>query len=276
MIAFIGSVFSPYYAWSGRRDPLDHCAINIAAYGPGGRRWAMTERGRRSLSRDSDHLAIGPSSLVWEDSALTIAFDEVTSPRPSRLRGVVRLRPGALNRQAFALDAAGRHVWRPIAPRADVEVEFQGAGRGWRGQGYFDTNAGDEPLENGFASWDWSRGHRRDDTLLFYDVVRREGDAAHLALRAAADGVLHAVDPPPRIRLSPTRWRIPRVMRGDTGAAPEVRSTLEDTPFYARTALRGLVDGEPAEIVHESLSLNRLRSPIVRAMLPVRMPRIFW
>ena len=36
IIAFIGSVFSPYYAWSGRRDPLNHCAVNVALYGERG------------------------------------------------------------------------------------------------------------------------------------------------------------------------------------------------------------------------------------------------
>ena len=34
VIAFVGSVFSPYYAWTGRRDPLNHCAVNVALYGP--------------------------------------------------------------------------------------------------------------------------------------------------------------------------------------------------------------------------------------------------
>ena len=33
IIIFLGSVFSPYYAWSGRRDPLNHCAVNVALYG---------------------------------------------------------------------------------------------------------------------------------------------------------------------------------------------------------------------------------------------------
>jgi carotenoid 1,2-hydratase len=27
-------VFSPYYKKSGRGDPLDHCALNVALYGP--------------------------------------------------------------------------------------------------------------------------------------------------------------------------------------------------------------------------------------------------
>ena len=43
LIAFIGSVFSPYYAWARRRgpaDPQNHCALNVALYGPGGNRWA--------------------------------------------------------------------------------------------------------------------------------------------------------------------------------------------------------------------------------------------
>jgi carotenoid 1,2-hydratase len=47
LIAFIGSVFSPYYAWARRRgggDPEHHCALNVALYGAGGKRWALTER----------------------------------------------------------------------------------------------------------------------------------------------------------------------------------------------------------------------------------------
>ena len=48
IIAFVGSVFSPYYKWArGRRqppDPAHHCALNVALYGRGGKRWAMTWR----------------------------------------------------------------------------------------------------------------------------------------------------------------------------------------------------------------------------------------
>ena len=42
IIAFIGSVFSPYYKKSGRGDPLDHCALNVALYVFCGRRWGLT------------------------------------------------------------------------------------------------------------------------------------------------------------------------------------------------------------------------------------------
>ncbi|MEY3572351.1 MAG: hypothetical protein RJA77_266, partial [Pseudomonadota bacterium] len=50
--------------------------------------------------------------------------------------------------------------------------------------------------------------------------------------------------------------------------------TLEDTPFYARGMVEADLLGERVVAMHETLSLPRLRSPIVKAMLPWRMPRI--
>jgi carotenoid 1,2-hydratase len=276
VIAFIGSVFSPYYAWSGWADPYDHCAVNVALYSAKGGRWAMTERRRNALHQETHALSIGPSSLQWENGGLVIRFDEITAPIPSRLRGTIRLHPTAMVEDAFGIDARGRHLWRPIAPRADVEVTLDHPAANWRGQGYFDTNAGDEPLEDGFIAWDWSRAHLPRDTLIFYDVERRNGEAAGLALRIGSRGEIETIEAPPPHALPLPFWRMPRRVRGEASAAPTLRQTLEDSPFYTRSALIGVFDGEPAEIVHESLSLDRLRSPIVRAMLPFRMPRRFW
>ena len=53
MIAFVGSVFSPFYASArrrGRAEAIDHCALNVALYGDSCR-WAMTERDRSAVSR---------------------------------------------------------------------------------------------------------------------------------------------------------------------------------------------------------------------------------
>jgi carotenoid 1,2-hydratase len=276
VIAFIGSVFSPYYAWSGWADPLNHCAVNVALYSAKGGRWAMTERGRKALRQEANTLSIGPSRLRWDDDALVIDFDEITAPIPSRLRGTLRLHPSAMVGDTFAIDGAGRHIWRPIAPRADVEVDLSHPAGAWRGQGYFDTNWGEEPLETGFVAWDWSRAHRPRDTLLFYDVARRNGEKAGLALRIGAAGEIETIQAPPAHALPLPFWRMPRSVRGEGAAPPILRRTLEDAPFYSRSMLAGVFEGEPAEIVHESLSLDRLRSPVVRAMLPFRMPRRFW
>jgi carotenoid 1,2-hydratase len=276
VIAFIGSVFSPYYVWAGRADPLDHCAVNVALYRTDGARWAMTERGRSAVRQEAQTLSIGPSRMAWEDGGLTIDVREITAPIPSALRGTIRLSPTAMMGDTFAIDGADRHFWRPIAPRAEVEVSFTHPTCIWRGQGYFDTNWGREPLEDAFVSWDWSRAHRAQDTMLFYDVERREGGAAGLALRIGADGAVEPIQPPPSHPQPATFWRMPRRVRGDADTPPALRRTLEDAPFYTRSAFDGAVGGERAEIVHESLSLDRLRSPVVRAMLPFRMPRRFW
>jgi carotenoid 1,2-hydratase len=56
VIAFIGSVFSPWYAWSGRRAPDNNVCINVATYGPGGR-FTMTDRGRGGTAADAGRRA---------------------------------------------------------------------------------------------------------------------------------------------------------------------------------------------------------------------------
>ncbi len=237
----------------------------------------MTERRRGSVVRDAAGLWIGRSGLTWDGEGLTVGFDELTAPIPARLRGQVRLRPRAVNTGgAFDLDGAGRHLWRPIAPRADVEVVLRDPAGGWRGEGYFDTNAGAEPLEDAFSAWDWSRAHVAKDTLLFYDVIDRSRASSSLALRVGADGTPRPAEAPARAPLPTTLWGLRGHARAEAAEPPRVRRVLEDTPFYSRSALTARYGGEAAEVVHEHLSLNRLRRPIVRAMLPFRMPRIFW
>jgi carotenoid 1,2-hydratase len=62
-------------------------------------------------------------------------------------------------------------------------------------------------------------------------------------------------------------------MSSETGHAPQLVSTLEDTPFYVRSLLRTRLLGEDVTAVHESLDVPRLVSLPVRLMLPWRMPR---
>src|SRR5512138_334009 len=72
LIAFVGSVFSPFYAAARRRGAaaaIDHSAINVALYGQP-RRWAMTERGRAAIERTSDACRVGPSRMLWQDGTL--------------------------------------------------------------------------------------------------------------------------------------------------------------------------------------------------------------
>ena len=271
VIAFIGSVFSPYYAWSGWRDPYRHCAVNVALYGRGAR-WAMTERGRDNLDCAPDRLTIGPSSLQWRDGALVISLDECAAPLPRAIRGEIVVEPQTILRREFTLETAGRHVWRPIAPVARARVDLKTPDLSWRGHAYLDTNAGDEPLEKAFSSWTWSRARLSDGAAIFYDAERRREGPLSLALRFDGDNEAAMLTPPPGVALSGTKWFLPRRTRAEKGEA-HVRRTLEDTPFYARSIVSAGFAGASHDWVHESLSLDRFANPFVRLMLPFRMPR---
>ena len=304
IIAMLGSVFSPYYAWARRRqgvaavDPLNYCGLNVALYGRGGKRWSLTERGRGALSRDANHLAIGPSSLHWDQDSLIVDIKERGMPIPHRLLGRVRLYPEALADYQAPLDPAARHRWVPIAPLAHVHVEMASPALGWSGPAYFDSNAGDEPLENAFHGWDWSRATHRGSTTVLYHVVPRQVtgpnmvasnskverdattnggtvDGARLALHFDASGAVTNLEPLTRHTLPTTRiWRIPRGTHADPEQPARILETLEDTPFYARSLVSANLTGDKVTAVHESLSLDRFRQRWVQLLLPFRMPRV--
>jgi len=269
-------VFSPYYKFSGRHWPDNHCAINVALNGPRGSAWAMTERGAARVDRSVSHFQVGPSAMHWDGNALVISLDEISAPLPYRVRGSVRVIPEMIGTTAFALDPEGRHRWHPVAPRAHVEVTMSHPGVNWSGPGYFDSNFGDEPLEDAFDEWHWSRAHLRNDVAVLYEGCRRDGSPFELAVRMDRQGVWHDAMQPAPARLPRSGWLVRRITRADTGFAPKVIRTWIDAPFYARSKLDTRLYGEPVHAVHESLALGRFRSPIVQTMLPYRMPRAFW
>ncbi len=278
VIAFIGSVFSPYYA-SRRRAGTpalaeDHVSINAILYLPNGKRWSMTERNRHALRRGADSLQIGPSSLIWRNGELHLDIDELTVPWPRRLRGHIRLIPQALNATAWYLDPARRHLWHPLAPSCRVEVDFEAPALKWQGDAYIDANRGEEPLENGFSYWWWSRSHGAAGTHIQYEALCRDGATTLLSL-AGEHGELKPTAPGSIVRLPPTGWRVRRTVRADKGHA-EVARTLEDTPFYARSLLRAKqssADRTDSLLMHEALDLDRFASRWVQLLLPFRMPR---
>ena len=280
MIAFVGSVFSPYYAWARARgrhrdaapDPERFCALNVSLYGSR-RRWSMTEHGRRGMRREADALAIGRSLVRWQDDQLVIDIDEFGTPWPARLRGRLRVHPHALTGHGVRLDATGLHRWRPIAPSARVEVSLEQPGLRWSGLGYLDSNDGDVPLEASFRRWDWARAPLRDGTGIVYDVTDRWGADRALALRVDRGGVVTEHPAPSRVTLPSSAWRLPRFTRADAGHGAGVVRTLQDSPFYARSLVATRLFGECSQAMHESLDLDRFSAPWMQMMLPFRIPR---
>jgi carotenoid 1,2-hydratase len=281
VIVFVGSVFSPYYRSALRRaaragqvvNPEDYCAVNVALYSPGQKRWAMTERSSRHLQRGTDFYQLGPSQVRWENDRLVISVREWANPIPRPIEGRIVLHPTQLFHQVERLDHQGRHRWGPIAPMAHVEVDFPKPGLRWSGHGYLDSNEGDEPIDLPFRDWDWSRADHPDSSCsVIYDVRQRDGQENLLANRYYPDGRIDTFEPPERRSLGSTGWRIQRQLRYQ-GEQPNRVITLEDTPFYARSMTELIQAGHRMPTMHETLDVNRLVSPVVQWMLPWRMPR---
>jgi carotenoid 1,2-hydratase len=291
IIAFVGSVFSPYYAHARHRrlrshgdvrvDPLEHCALNVALYETSDRardaRWAMTERGRAQVMRAATRLAIGPSALEWHGDRLRIRLDEIAAPLPRRIRGVIDVETGARPAHRVDLDDRGRHQWGVIAPCARIRVALDAPRVAWTGSAYLDSNRGSVPLEHDFVRWDWSRAHLADGrTAVVYDIERRHGGSLAIADGFDASGHVTPFDPPPRVALARTRWGLERSTRAEPSTTPRVVRSFEDGPFYARAVVATRWLGQPVTSVHEQLSLTRFERRWVRALLPFRMPRRFF
>ncbi len=256
---------------SGKGQPENHVALNVALYGRGARRWTMTERGAGDLHRSSDMLAIGPSSVRWEGDCLLFDIEEVGAVFGETVRGTVKVHPEALVNSGFPLDPQGRHRWQPIATRSRIEVAFQKPGVSWSGDAYVDSNFGSEPMEDRFREWQWSRAHGKCGTAVFYEGTRLDGSTFSLSLNIDRQGIPHLSEMPDLVHLRPTGWLMPRSTRSEGDAS--VVKTWEDAPFYSRSTLGARLRGENVLAVHESLSLTRFISPVVQFMLPYRMPR---
>jgi len=270
VIAFIGSVFSPYYFKArkkGPADPFEHCSINVALYDRRHGRWCMTERNRKALDNGTDHFRVAATELVWRDDALQINVNERSTPTLRRVTGSIRLHPTTRLKTVFSPDSEKRHIWQPIAPIARVELDFPSPGIRWQGCGYFDTNAGVRPLEKDFWRWSWSRGGS-DPCSIDYHIEQRDGVERELSVDIHRDGRIIERERPDSIPMKSGLWRVNRY--ATVTDAPTDIIDLEDTPFYTRSIL----NTSRGTRMHEFLDLDRFSSRWVQTLLPFRMPRI--
>jgi len=277
LIAFVGSVFSPYYAKAIRRglnpQPMNHCALNVALYTPKGKFWSMTERPQGSVRRSQSEFVIGPSCVHWDGQALHIDIDEWSVPIPKRIKGRVSVYPEQLFNFSTPLDPRAHHHWGPIAPTSRVVVKLTHPEQSWSGHAYVDSNEGTEPIANAFTEWDWSRGHMSDGSCaVVYDCQFHEGNDHVLALRFLKNGEIKGFEAPQRKGMPKTAWGIPRRLRSEDSLGKITQ--LEDTPFYQRAVVQNSLMGEEIKSFHETLNANRFATKWVQALLPWRMPRL--
>jgi carotenoid 1,2-hydratase len=211
--------------------------------------------------------------MRWVGGKLVIIVDEVSSlPLVSRLRGTITLTPSAITGAEVSLTPDNRHLWRPFAPIARIEVDLT-QGHQWHGHGYFDANFGTAALEADFQYWTWGRFPLKDRTACFYDATRMDGSKLALGVEVTPDGQVYEITPPPLLPVKRTAWLLRRETRGDAGTRPRQVLPMLDAPFYSRSVVETRIDGEVSQGVHEALDLTRFRKPWLKYMLAVRVPR---
>ncbi len=271
----LGNVFSPYYAKArkqGPADPLAHCTMNVALYGPEAR-WALTERGAGRVARERTSLAIGGSSMRFDGGVLSLAIEEKSSPFGQPLRGTVRVHMPHLVDAPIDLDARGQHRWSPIALHAPIEVELTEPALRFRGHAYLDQNWGDEPLEAGFRSWTWARATSPRSSVIGYVAEGREGGRTRRLRTVDAAGVVEEHEPRDPVAQGRGLWGVKRQGFADDPATLVHRAALEDTPFYLRDLSEATLLGERRTLVSETLDLDRFTAPWVQFLLPFRMAK---
>ena len=290
IIAFVGSVFSPYYRRARNKQtqiaaPENHCSINVALYAKAKNRWCMTERYREDIKRDQNNFIIGPSTLRFAPgdqhcSKLSIEINEKSAPLPRRVIGRVEIDLNIQQDNHFALDRSNRHHWWPVSPGSRISVDLKHPAQRWKGHAYVDMNWGSAAIEDDIDYWCWSRYRLPTETLIFYDVYGRdcrppEPPDQQIAVSITDSGKLKPVAEAELFGLANTGWRMPRHARSHH-SQPVIVKTLEDTPFYSRSVITAHLNGKQTNGIHESVSLRRFKRPIVQAMLHFRMPRIRW
>ena len=266
-------MFSPWYRWSGRKNPQNHVCINVATYGKGGR-FTMTDRGQTALRQTANRFEVGPSMMRWENDKLVIDVEEISSPPLiSRIRGQVTITPDAITQVELPLTQDGAHIWRPFAPRSRIDVQIDRPGWDWSGEGYFDANFGTRALEEDFSYWTWGRFPTPEGATCFYDAERLDGTTLAAAFRFGKDGTAEEIALPPKVKFRRSLWAVKRETRADPGYMPRQVQNMLDAPFYSRSAVKTKLDGVETVGVHEALDLRRFRSPLLKPMLAVRVPR---
>ena len=234
----------------------------------------MTDRGRPALRQSTDTFTVGPSSLHWDGTSLVLDVNEISGPPIiSRVRGQIRVTPSAITDVELPLTRDGAHIWRPFGPVSGIEVTLDAPGWTWDGHGYFDANFGTRALEEDFGYWTWGRYPAAGGSTCFYDAVRLDGSELSAGFHFDAEGKAHEIALPPKLPFRRSLWSVRRDTRGDAGTRPKQVKNMLDAPFYSRSMVETVIDGERCVGVHEALDLVRFRQPWLKPMLAVRVPR---
>ena len=195
MIIFVGHVFSPHYFRARQTEtepklrPESFCAFNISLHALTNSAvkqlgspslWVLNEYSTNApelpaqqVQRDCHSFKINDSQWLQTKDEVLININEVTKAffqrMSSKIIGQVRLKLKRFHHE-IPLDHARKHHWMAIAPFAEINVDLEQPNLSFKGRAYHDGNWGEEPLENAFKSWTWSRAELSQGTCVLYDI----------------------------------------------------------------------------------------------------------
>jgi carotenoid 1,2-hydratase len=287
-IFMVGSIFSPRYSRAVDRGgrPLSHCAVNVALYRRGRRRfWLLHEY--PGAEQQGERLQIGGSTFAYSRSGtVRIEIDEQRGRGPWRrpVRLSAELRPECPSLDEVRLCETEPHFWELRAARSRAWLDL-GTEKGkldlrseplW-GYGYHDTNHGAVRLGNGLPGWSWSRAHGPHKTEVCYRLPGRAplavvASSGRVAFSPASPEIVPESGEPPR--RSGWGLSIPRSLdaRGLCGSSGDQAAChlVESSPFYARLEMASGGDHALAEVAN----FQRFHSPWIRWMAHFRTRRM--
>ena len=184
IIAFIGSVFSPYYAWRGRRDRPRIIAPSTSRSTASARALGDDRARARPVLRGlADRFDRPERDALGRRGRLKFDIDEISAPWPRRLRGRVRVEAGGNKPASLQARAEGGHIWRPIAPRARVAVRSSEPEHQVERKRLFRLAIlATSRSEAGFPTLDLVSCAAARRRGVFYDAERRREGPLHLSL----------------------------------------------------------------------------------------------
>jgi len=300
-----GLPFLPGYAHAARigrpERPIDRPSVNVAVYGPDGERfYLLTEIPPDACSWAADDRSwrLGDCTFTWTDApgaggaTRTLEADlDLALPTGGRATGRLRL-SGQLRRdpQDFSGGAvpgsAGSHVWSPMvaASRGELELNTPDGALRVNGRAYHDRNSATLPLDQlGIRSWWWGRLAFPGRDLIVYRLVPSApgNPPRDLVVEVTEDGSCRVCEDSgliferPRHNVWGLRWP-----RGASFQDPDgrdvhiqVRTLLDNGPFYQRYLLQGRCDGAESYGIGENLVPHRVDGDLLRPLVRMRVHR---
>ncbi|MDZ7660635.1 hypothetical protein [Fodinibius sp.] len=191
VILYEGNPFSTRYNGALLADknpsPVEYPAISISIYEYGQPiYYSFTEFEKSDCHFDEEHPLVKIGNHKMEGSLIDnrLHYELQLSeklPNGDQLKGTIVFKSEEGDNIFNSLDNSSTgHTWNLVQPRADIaadlDLDIKGEERSikFKGHGYHDQNAGNEPMKNEFDDWYWGRFHFDYATLVYYVMNRRD------------------------------------------------------------------------------------------------------